>query len=151
MSSASQRVAGSLFALLAFAGLGCSSREVVVEGTGPTAEQRARMSPTEKVFDAAKRGDVATLKAVIAADPNLVNAKDNQGQTPLHYTAVCMNPEAVKFLVEKGADPLAKDLEERTPSMYATEMRARPGVSKALGDAANAAAMAKRAKPAVTE
>ena len=113
----------------------CSSREVVVMGAGPTAEQRAKMSPQEQIFDAAKRGDVVALRKLIAADPALVNVKDNQGQTPLHYTALCLNPDAVKLLIEKGADPLIKDLEERTPSYYASEMRAQPNVAKALGEA----------------
>ena len=35
--------------------------------------------------------------------------------TPLHYAARAANPETVKALLEKGADPYVKDIRGRTP------------------------------------
>jgi len=47
-----------------------------------------------------------------------VNARNNQGQTPLHVALICEfdnRIEMVKLLVENGADVNARDNEEETP------------------------------------
>ncbi|MBI5095759.1 MAG: ankyrin repeat domain-containing protein [Candidatus Hydrogenedentes bacterium] len=131
--------------LLLAALVSCSDNNVEKRGTAPPLD-RSRMSPQERIFDAAKRGDVKELDRLVASDPALVKARDNQGQTPLHYTALSGNPAAAQLLLKKGADPLAKDHEEHTAAYYASEVRAAPEVSKVLWSAANAAAV-KQAPP----
>lgn len=43
-----------------------------------------------EIHDAAKNGDLETVEVLLNASPNLVNSKDNNGETPLmvaSYTA----------------------------------------------------------------
>lgn len=55
---------------------------------------------------AAKTNDVATLKQLLAADPNLANAKtEGMGATPLHWAAAAGKLEAVRVLLEYHANP----------------------------------------------
>jgi hypothetical protein len=51
-----------------------------------------------EIHDAAEAGDVAKVKALLAGNPNLVNAKDDHGDTPLHW--------AVRFGYKDLADLL---------------------------------------------
>lgn len=44
-----------------------------------------------------------------------VNVRDDDGSTPLHYTAVGVNVEMTEFLLEHGADVNARDYSGRTP------------------------------------
>ena len=48
-----------------------------------------------------------------------VNAKDDEGNTPLHYAAEYQNSNAIKFLGSKGADVKAKNNENETPLDWA--------------------------------
>ena len=48
-----------------------------------------------------------------------VNAKNEDGQTPLHFAARRGHTETVKYLVEKGADVNAKNKYGQTPLHYA--------------------------------
>jgi ankyrin repeat protein len=59
--------------------------------------------------DAARKGDVKKLKALLAQDPKLVNEKDNNGDAPLHQAALHGQVAAVQFLLESGADVNAKN------------------------------------------
>jgi len=40
-----------------------------------------------EIHDAAKRGDLAKVKAILRQNPKLVNAKDKDGTTPLYVAA----------------------------------------------------------------
>jgi ankyrin repeat protein len=59
------------------------------------------------VFAAAAKGDTAAIgKAPSAGD---VNARDGRGRAPLHVAAFMKQREAMKALVQAGADPNALD------------------------------------------
>ncbi len=66
------------------------------------------MSDTGKLaIRAAKKGDVESLRALLAADPALLDARDTDGSTPLHCAAWKGHAPAVALLLAAGADPRA--------------------------------------------
>lgn len=48
-------------------------------------------------------------------DDSLINSTDSQAYTPLHYAALCNHVEAVRILLDRGAEPGIADREDRTP------------------------------------
>ena len=60
--------------------------------------------PNKEIIKAAKKGDVATLKSLLAIDRKLVDARDTDGSTPLHCATWKGHPEVVKALLAAGAD-----------------------------------------------
>jgi ankyrin repeat protein len=70
---------------------------------------------SQEVFDLLRKGDVAAVKALIEKTPQLVEARDPQGMTPLHYAAYGRSPDLVNFLIDRGAKPEAKDAQAHTP------------------------------------
>ncbi len=71
---------------------------------------------TEKLFAAAKRGNLRAAELALDSDAE-VNAKDplQNGASPLHLAALSGSTKLVRLLIEKGADPYAKDDQGRTP------------------------------------
>ena len=61
------------------------------------------------IHDAARKGDVKKVQALLQADPKLVNDKDNMGNTPLHVAALHGNLEVAQALIAAGADVNAKN------------------------------------------
>ena len=61
------------------------------------------------IHDAARKGDVKKVQALLQADPKLLNDKDNQGNTPLHLAALHGQLNVVQALVDAGADVNAKN------------------------------------------
>ncbi len=62
-----------------------------------------------EIHQAAQAGDLAKVKELLAADPAVINAKDENGRTPLHFAAMARQLEVLQYLVEKGADLNALD------------------------------------------
>ena len=69
----------------------------------------------QTVFDAARAGDVDALEAYLEADPELVHATDEDGETPLHSAAWRSRYAAATLLLERGADIEARNNWGRTP------------------------------------
>ncbi len=69
----------------------------------------------QNIFDSIRSGNTAAAKKLIEASPGFVNNRDSNNRTPLHYAAIENNPELISFLIDKGADPEAKDAEQHTP------------------------------------
>jgi ankyrin repeat protein len=70
---------------------------------------------TQEIFDAVKANDLAKVKALVEANSQLVNAKDTDGRTPLHWACRGVHYELLKFFVEKGADVNAQDNDDIAP------------------------------------
>lgn len=64
---------------------------------------QGQQGSTKPIYDAARTGDVATLNALIAANPALVNAKNSIHRTALFDAAAYGKVDAVKLLLSKGA------------------------------------------------
>ncbi len=79
----------------------------------------ASLSFSEGIHDFAQNGDLEGVKALIEKNPELVNARDNDRRTPLHWACRGIHLEVMKFLVENGADVDAKDYGGNTALHYA--------------------------------
>jgi len=69
----------------------------------------------EEIHELAQKGDLEGVKAIIEKNPELVNARDKDGRTPLHWACRGVHLEVVKFLVNKGADVNAEDSNKVVP------------------------------------
>ena len=58
-----------------------------------------------EIHDAAAAGDLSAVGALLAADPALIEARTNDGVTPLMFAAQKGRLETVKLLLEEGANP----------------------------------------------
>ena len=79
------------------------------------AAAHAQVAPTPSelaaytgVFAAAAKGDAATIARLASTGAN-VNADDGRGRKPLHVAAFMKQRDAMKALVDAGADPNALD------------------------------------------
>lgn len=67
------------------------------------------------VHEAAKQGDLAKLKTLIAENPDLANAKNENQETPLHAAVSGGHLDIVDLLIAAEADVNAVDNQKRTP------------------------------------
>lgn len=72
---------------------------------------------TGGLFDAVREGTAAEVKTALAAgaDPN---ARNEDGDTPLHLAAMALKPSAILALLEGGADAAARNEDGRVPFDY---------------------------------
>jgi len=88
--------------------------ELLKRHGGKTAEE------LEAIIDAAKKGDIETVKQHLAAGTD-VNTKNSRGWTPLHLATDQGHKEVVELLLAKGANVNAKDDKGRTTLDWAEE------------------------------
>ena len=72
---------------------------------------------TGDIFDAVKKGDLKTVKALLKKNPDLVNSTDTYGFTPICYTA---DDEIVLLLLDYKADINVKSKDDVTPLLVAS-------------------------------
>ncbi len=73
----------------------------------------------QEIFDAVKAGDLARTKALVEKDASLVRARDASGNTPLHAAAIVGSVPMTDWLLSKGAEIDADNLESMTPLLEA--------------------------------
>lgn len=61
------------------------------------------------IHDAARKGDVNKVKALLQSDPKLVNDRDKLGDTPLHVAALHGQIGVAQALIDAGANVNAKN------------------------------------------
>jgi ankyrin repeat protein len=61
------------------------------------------------IHDAARKGDLKKVQALIQSDPSSVNSKDNMGDTPLHVAALHGEVAVAQALIAAGAEINAKN------------------------------------------
>src|SRR5438132_1414203 len=72
-----------------------------------------------EIHDFAADGDLEHVKAIVSTNAELVNLRDREKKTPLHYAAAKGRLEVVKFLVEHKAEVNAPDHNNNTPGYLA--------------------------------
>src|SRR5512143_3812016 len=73
-------------------------------------------------FAAVKSADTARVRELVAADPALVQARDEEGATALHHAAERGHRDIVRLLLENGAAINARDDRfNATPTGWAIE------------------------------
>jgi ankyrin repeat protein len=65
--------------------------------------------PDPSIHDACRRGDVDTVRALIAADPAAVDADDEHKWRPVFHAGLWRREQVVRLLIEAGADLAAHD------------------------------------------
>jgi len=83
-----------------------------------TLDNNAPLDTTRKLLDAAKSGDVKTVKLLLEKGAD-VNTKSDDGGTALMSAAKRGYMEIIKLLLDKGADINAKDTDGTTALMLA--------------------------------
>ncbi len=63
------------------------------------------------IHDAARKGDLKKVQALLAGDPKLISDRDGDGNTPLHVAAKFGQLEVAQALVAAGADVNVKNTE----------------------------------------
>ena len=86
---------------------------VVLLGCGPSVD----------IWEAAETGNIEAVKQHLVAGTD-VNAKDDIGRTPLHWSTVFGKNEIVELLMAEGADINAKSDGGRTPLDWAIRSNA---------------------------
>ena len=69
-------------------------------------------------FAACRAGDVAALRELLSREPRLASERQS-GTTGLHVAV--HHPDAVRLLLEHGADPNARQQDDYTPLMAADQ------------------------------
>jgi len=75
----------------------------------------AVVAQSQEVFDLLRKGDVAAVKALIEKSPQLVEARDSDGDTLLHYAAYGGSVELINYFIDKGAKLELQDAQHKTP------------------------------------
>lgn len=75
-----------------------------------------------EIHDAAREGNLERVRALVAASPLSVNARD-KGTTPLHEAARGGHLNVVRFLIDKGANPNVNNISRTTPLKLALGYR----------------------------
>ena len=94
--------------------VGCGESQQSVPAPESKPEPSTGKAPDISIHDAAKTGNIKAVKQHLAAGTD-VNAKRDEGMTPLNYAAPEGHKEIVELLIAKGADVNAKDDVGGTP------------------------------------
>jgi len=72
-----------------------------------------------EIHDLVEKGDLESVQSALENQPELLNARNENGRTPLHIACRGDHPDIVKYLVERGAGVNARDDYQSTPLHFA--------------------------------
>lgn len=72
-------------------------------------------------LDVCKRGDFKRARQLIEANPMLINVQPEMRASALHHFAMRGHEEAVRYLLDRGADPSARNVDGATPPEVADD------------------------------
>jgi ankyrin repeat protein len=78
----------------------------------------AGAASSEEFARAIRANDLTALRE-LASTPTAANLENNVQSRPLHYAAIYGSVDAVRILLEAGADPNARNQQQATPLLYA--------------------------------
>jgi ankyrin repeat protein len=78
---------------------------------------------SQEIFDAVRNNELEKVKVLVKNDASLVNIKDEAGNTPLHNAAITGSFEIIGYLLSKGADINAQNMQLNTPLHEAIQSR----------------------------
>jgi hypothetical protein len=59
---------------------------------------------SDDIHDAAKKGDLKKIQAILGENPELLDTPDKSGFTPLHWAVIFGKKDTIEYLIGKGAD-----------------------------------------------
>ena len=96
-----------------FGAIVCSVQLLSAQGT-----QTAAPATAEDFFRLIRANDLDAVRQ-LAAKSGAAGVRTRLGETPLHYAATYGSTESVRVLLDRGADPNARNSAEATPLIYA--------------------------------
>src|SRR5262249_22942900 len=94
------------------------------------------MTPAQQILTASQHGNVEKVGELLAADPALVNAKEDYDKTPLHWAAEKNYLPLAKVLIAAGADINAETTWGSTPLQWAANVCSREVANLLLANGA---------------
>ncbi len=91
---------------------------------------------SQEIFDLLRKGDVPAVKALIEKSPQLLDARNSNGSSPLHFAARGKDAGLIDFLIEKGAKIEAAEATGKTPLHIAAMTDSREAVASLLKNGA---------------
>lgn len=91
-----------------------------------------------RLMTALRDGNLAAFRKALASDPGAAKLKGAGGSTPLMYAALYGDASAVRLLLEKGADPNARNDAGATVLMWAADDTEKTGLLLERGADVNA-------------
>ncbi|UCE41429.1 MAG: ankyrin repeat domain-containing protein [Candidatus Aminicenantes bacterium] len=79
----------------------------------------AFQSASDDIMEAAEKGDMSKVQSILQQYPDLINAKNDEQETPLHMAAKGGYINIVEYLLSKGADVNARNNDNQTPLLHA--------------------------------
>jgi FOG: Ankyrin repeat len=97
------------------------SQSYLSAGTTPAGNPSTTNAASESTLTSDEAEEVRKIRALIRDSPDLVNAKDENGQTRLHTAASLGHITVARFLLDSGADPNVANKSGQTPLYLATQ------------------------------
>jgi ankyrin repeat protein len=89
----------------------------------------------QEIFDVLRKGDIPTVKALVEKTPQMLDARDGDGMTPLHYAAMGGNADLINYFIKRGAALEARDDYLRTALILCARERGQAATGRVLIEA----------------